>query len=138
DRRSARLQPCVDGKDGEVAAADIERDYLHGGAARVHLGFVERPHANALESAGAEGEEVRRHVQAIRPDAELRIVVESVTNLDGVEVPPASDRIPADRSGEALVGRGDGVAAAVNQEGEVGDDPAVFKGVVKDDRIAEV
>ncbi len=93
-RRRARLQTGVAGHDREVAARNVERNDLHGRASGVHLGLVERPGARGLEcGAGAEGEHVGRHVETVRPDAELRIVVQRVVDLDGVEVPAAAHRI---------------------------------------------
>src|SRR5207253_105088 len=100
---------------------------------------VEGPDARDLKArTGAEREHVRRHVQAVRPDAELRIVIEVVANLDRIEVPAAGQRVATLRRGETLVRRREDVAANIGQEGEVGDDPAVFERVIDDDRIAKV
>ena len=82
----------------------------------VHLRLVERPDARALEgAAGGIAEHVRRHVDAVRPDAELRVVVEAAGRVDRVEVPAAADRVAGLRHGEALevAGRIDDVARAV-------------------------
>ena len=92
------------------------------------------------ERAGAVAEHVRRHVDPVRPDAELRVVVQGPRRGDRVEVPAAVDRVAGLRDGEALEGAGrvDDVAGAVELEGEVRDDPAVLVAVVEHDGIAEV
>ena len=129
--RCSCLEASVAGQNREIAAADIERDDLHGRTAGVHLRFVQRPDADTLErAAGAEREEVRRHVQTVRPDAELRIVVEDVGDLNRIEIPAAAHRIARHRRGETLIRRRDRVARAVDLEREVGNDPAVFERVV--------
>src|SRR5205814_8682199 len=74
------------------------------------------------------------------PDAELRVVVQCARGRDRIEVPAAVDRVAGLRDREALEGAGrvDDVAAPVELEREVGDEPTVLVGVVEDDRVAEV
>jgi hypothetical protein len=63
--------------------AHVERDHLHRRGPGVHLHLVERPDPDALEGpARGEGEQVGGHVDAVRPDAQLRIVVQCVGELD--------------------------------------------------------
>src|SRR5205823_6271447 len=99
-RGRARLQARVDGNDREVAAADIERDNLNSRAAGVHLSFIERVRARILVNrTGAEREHVRRHVETVRPNAELRIITEEVGHLTRIEAPATRYRIASLRSG---------------------------------------
>src|SRR5205085_10353445 len=103
----------------------------------LHLLAVEGPHLRVLKQAltGA-GEVVRRHVDRVRPDTELRVVGEraAALRLPGVEVPAAADGIAGLRDGEALV---EGAAGEV-RPGEVGDDEAVADRIVESDGIASV
>ena len=109
--------------------------------AGVHLLLVERPDVEAeVRPAGRVAEHVGRHVDAVRPDAELRVVAEAAGGGDRVEVPAAGDRVARLRDGEALEDASGGLTLprAVELEREVGDEPAVLEAVVEDDRVAEV
>ena len=87
-----------------VAGGNIELDHLHVRGAGVHLGLVERVEADVLVGAGGEGvvEHVHRHVETVRPHAELRIVAQTAGGVDRVEVPAARHRIAGLRHREAL------------------------------------
>ncbi len=139
--RRAGLQACVGWQQGEIGSGCLEGHHLHAGRARVHLRLVEGIHPRSLERA-ARGiaEHVDRHVDAIGPDAELRIVTQSAGGVDRVEIPAAADRIPALGHGDALErpGRVDDIAAAIDLEGEIRDHPAILEGVVENHRIAEI
>ena len=140
-RRRAGLQACVGWQQGEIIAGGVEGDHLHAGRAGVHLGLVEGIYARP-EETGTRGiaEHVCRHVDAVGPDAELRIIAKSAGGVDRVEIPAAADRVPALGHGDALEcpGRVDDIAAAIDLEGEIRDHPAILEGVVEDHRIAEV
>src|SRR5260370_823331 len=85
---------CPDGLCRRSGGRHVEGDQFGRGADGIDRSLVEGAGACGFERrAGAEGEHVRRHVEAIGPDADLRIVVEGVADLDGVKVPSAADRI---------------------------------------------
>ena len=119
-------------------------------ARRIVLGLVEEhdasglalQHLAALEGEGTRPrrrdrvtrELVRRHVVAVRPDAELRVVEEHVrTEQERVQVVGAR-RIGARRDGDAFAV----LLAAVGRSDELRQQPAVRQLVVDDDRITFV
>ena len=141
-RRRTGLQARIRGQQGEIAGVGrIELHDLHFRRTGVHLRLVVGPHARADESRAGDtrSELVGRAVQAVAPDAELRIVGEVVGDGVGVVVPTAAHRIAGARDREAFVNRrrGDG-AAGIRRECEIGDDPAILEGIVDHHRIAVI
>ena len=128
-RRAAQ----VAGQEAAAGAVEtqVEVHFLQRTAGQ-QRGLVDAPQAHA--KAVAHGlEHIGRHVVAVRPHAQLGIVVEVVAGegagvgLEGVEVPAAGHRVAGLRDGDALV-----VGTGVEVEpGEIGDDPAVYRGIVQ-------
>ena len=124
-------------QDPLVLRAELVADDYGGGIAREHLGAVE--HVGAGAGEGVAVEVVRRHVVAIRPHAELRIVGEVAArrvHAERVAVVGAGG-VATRRNRHALVERRDRVAGP-GVEGELGEQPPVRRPVVEDNRIAVV
>ena len=140
-RRQARHHPRVTRQEAEDrnSANGLGQAERHGRRhiPRLHRVAVEHPDLHVLERARpSRREDAGRHVDPVRPDAELRVVGELAAALDlhRVEVPAARHWIGARGHRYALVHR----AARVVRPGEVRDDPAVAERVVDDDRVALV
>ena len=143
-RRTGRRQGAaqIGREDAVVGVAQVEDHITNGGAAG-QIVAVERPQAHTHEIGAAAGggqavEHIGRHVDAIRPHAQLGIVVEpGVRGVIGAEAvhPPAA--------GDGIGGLGDGDTFVIRAildigPGEVGDDPAIGDGIVQHDRVAVV
>ena len=105
-------------------------------ATRLHLGLVQGPDAHVLEEVALE--HVRRQVEAVRPDAELRIIGKQIGGLERVEVPATADRVSALRNRETLIVRRGRIASRVEHEREIGDDPPIGARIPHDDGVAEI
>jgi hypothetical protein len=118
------------GMRGEV---QVEVDEGGGGITHEHLRALEGEGAGAVEGP-PEGELVGRHVIAVGPDAQVRVVGELFAGGDEVVEVVGPGRIPGLGEGDALVvGR-----RVLRGEGELAQKPAVGQGVVEDDPIAVV
>src|SRR5205085_9459036 len=127
--RCTGLQPRIGGEESEFAGGRVERDNLRRWISSVHLRFVQCPDAGILKgSAGRIVKHVGGHVNAIRPNAKLWIVVETTDHADGIEVPASGHVITRPRDREALKtsGRIDNVSSRINFEGKVSNEPAIL------------
>src|SRR5581483_6914253 len=79
-RRRASLKTRVAGNYRKIGGRPIERYYLNGGRASIHLCFIEGERTRTHKYAACtKGEHVGRHVNAIRPNAEFRIIVKCIS-----------------------------------------------------------
>ena len=131
-RRRRHRSVQVGGSDAADVVVDDDA-LLRGGGGGKHLDPVERAVGDAVEAAAAAGGEgVVGDVVAVRPDAELRVVVEIRIRVVVARPLPGGVRRP--RDGDALVIRTVGAFA----DGELRDQPTVRQRIVEGDPVAVV
>ena len=135
-RRAAQ----VAGQEAAAGAVEtqVEVHFLERAAGQ-QRGLVDAPQAYA-EAGAHDLEHVGRHVVAIRPYAQFRIVAKEVAgentgvDLHGVEVPATGHRVAGLGDCDTFVVR----TGVLIEPGEVRDDPAVDQRVVEHHRVAAV
>ncbi len=133
---AGRLEVARDHRERVRPGAGKEADRTGHGLAGVHVALAQRAEAAAVVRGPVE-EAVEGEVEAVAPDAELRVVVERIdrdgalVHADVVQEPAAGDRVARLRDGDALV---EG-ARRSGRVGEVSEDPAVGHRVVDHDRV---
>src|SRR5207244_2194815 len=117
-------------EEATVAHAGLEADGRRRLAGE-HLRAVEGP--GACANKGVALKVVERQVVGVRPDGQLRIIVEvDIADLKGVAVVGAG-WVAGRRDRQTLDERGDRIALLIQREGELREDPAVGHSVVAHD-----